>query len=88
MAEALRERARERGARVTVIGPAPAYIARRADRWRWNVVLRGDDPAALLEGGLEAALVGRRGPRVAAVTESGSMAHADFGESCEDVRPR
>ena len=36
-----------------VIGPAPAYIARRADRWRWNVVLRGDDPAALLEGGLE-----------------------------------
>ena len=53
MAEALRERARERGARVTVIGPAPAYIARRADRWRWNVVLRGDDPAALLEGGLE-----------------------------------
>jgi len=54
MAEALRERARERNARVTVIGPAPAYIARRADRWRWNVVLRGDDPAALLDGGLEA----------------------------------
>ena len=53
MAEALRQRALERGARVTVIGPAPAYIARRADRWRWNVVLRGDDPAALLEGGLE-----------------------------------
>ncbi len=54
MAEVLRDRARERGARVTVIGPAPAYIARRADRWRWNVVLRGDDPVALLEGGLEA----------------------------------
>ncbi|MBA2315885.1 MAG: hypothetical protein H0V87_10890, partial [Chloroflexi bacterium] len=32
---------------------APAYIARRADRWRWNVVLRGTDPAALLDGGLE-----------------------------------
>ena len=49
----LDRRANELGARVTVIGPAPAYIARRADRWRWNVVLRGDDPATLLEGGLE-----------------------------------
>ena len=29
---------------VAVVGPAPAYIARRADRWRWNVVLRGADP--------------------------------------------
>ena len=36
-----------------ILGPAPAYIARRADRWRWNVVLRGADPAALLDGGLE-----------------------------------
>jgi primosomal protein N' (replication factor Y) len=53
MAERLRSRAQEREARVTVIGPAPAYIARRADRWRWNLVLRGDDPAALLDGGLE-----------------------------------
>jgi primosomal protein N' (replication factor Y) len=53
MVERLRTRAQERGVRVTVIGPAPAYIARRADRWRWNVVLRGDDPAALLDGGLE-----------------------------------
>ena len=35
-------------------GPAPAYIARRADRWRWNVVLRGADPVALLDGGVEA----------------------------------
>jgi primosomal protein N' len=49
-AERLRTRARERGAAVTVIGPAPAYIARRADRWRWNVVLRGDDPVRLLDG--------------------------------------
>ena len=39
--------------RVEVIGPAPAYIAKRADRWRWNVVLRGPDPAELLDGGLE-----------------------------------
>lgn len=54
MAGRLRERAVERGARVTVVGPAPAYVARRGGRWRFNVVLRGDDPAALLEGGLEA----------------------------------
>jgi len=54
MADRLRARAGERGAAVAVVGPAPAYIARRADRWRYNVVLRGDDPAALLDGGLDA----------------------------------
>ncbi len=54
MVARLRERALERGARVTVVGPAPAYVARRGGRWRFNVVLRGDDPVALLEGGLEA----------------------------------
>ena len=41
MAERLRARAAERATR-SVVGPAPAYIARRADRWRCNVVLRGD----------------------------------------------
>ncbi len=55
MAQRLRERSVERASGVTVVGPAPAYIARRADRWRWNVVLRGVDPVALLDGGLEAA---------------------------------
>jgi primosomal protein N' (replication factor Y) len=54
MADLLRARAAERAARVDVIGPAPAYVARRAERWRWNVVLRGPDPAALLDGGLAA----------------------------------
>jgi primosomal protein N' len=33
---------------VEVLGPAPAYVARRAGRWRWNVVLRGDRPLELL----------------------------------------
>ena len=33
---------------VDVLGPAPAYIARRAGRWRWNVVLRGNRPLELL----------------------------------------
>jgi hypothetical protein len=26
----------------------PAYVARRAGRWRFHVVLRGPDPVALL----------------------------------------
>ncbi len=51
-ADRLRILAAERRLSVEVIGPAPAYIARRAGRWRWNVVLRGTDPVALLDGGL------------------------------------
>lgn len=54
MAQRLRDRSAERGSRDTVVGPAPAYIARRADRWRWNIVLRGPDPVGLLDGGLDA----------------------------------
>jgi primosomal protein N' len=54
MAALLRERATQRGAAVSVVGPAPAYIARRADRWRWNIVLRGADPVAILDGGVDA----------------------------------
>ncbi|HVM30173.1 MAG TPA: primosomal protein N' [Candidatus Limnocylindrales bacterium] len=52
MADALRERADRgpAGARTDVLGPAPAYIARRAGRWRFNLVLRGGDPLALLGG--------------------------------------
>lgn len=47
-ADQLRSRAAELGRNVDVMGPAVAYIARRADRWRFNVVLRGDDPLAVL----------------------------------------
>jgi primosomal protein N' (replication factor Y) len=36
------------GIKVAVLGPAPAYIARRAGRWRWNVILRGDRPVEIL----------------------------------------
>jgi primosomal protein N' (replication factor Y) len=54
MADRLRAIAADRGEPVEVIGPAPAYIARRAERWRWNVVLRGPNPASILDGGLEA----------------------------------
>ncbi|HEY7599402.1 MAG TPA: helicase-related protein, partial [Candidatus Limnocylindrales bacterium] len=50
MVATLRARAAEMGRRVEVLGPAAAYIARRAGRWRLNVVLRGDDPLAVLGG--------------------------------------
>jgi primosomal protein N' len=50
MVERLRIRVSEVGARVTVLGPVPAYIARRGGRWRFHVVLRGDEPSAVLGG--------------------------------------
>ena len=46
----LRTRATDEGLRVSVLGPVPAYVARRGGRWRFHVVLRGDDPRALLGG--------------------------------------
>jgi primosomal protein N' (replication factor Y) len=46
----LRERATAMAAGVTVLGPVPAYIPRRAGRWRFHVVLRGADPVAVLGG--------------------------------------
>jgi primosomal protein N' (replication factor Y) (superfamily II helicase) len=49
MAERLRAAALAQGSRVQVAGPAPAYVARRGDRWRYHVILRGADPVALLD---------------------------------------
>ncbi len=49
-ADELRERAVVEGRRVSVLGPVPAYVARRGGRWRFHVVLRGDDPLGLLRG--------------------------------------
>ena len=48
MAERLRQRAAGRG--TVVIGPAPAYIARRNDRWRYHVIVRGEHPVGVLGG--------------------------------------
>ncbi|MGK2849347.1 MAG: replication restart helicase PriA [Candidatus Limnocylindrales bacterium] len=48
MATRLRDRATALAMRMDVAGPAPAYIARRNDRWRFHVVLRGADPMAVL----------------------------------------
>ncbi|OGO54320.1 MAG: primosomal protein N' [Chloroflexi bacterium RBG_16_72_14] len=49
MAERLRARAVEVGSGIVVAGPAPAYVARRGERWRYNLVLRGADPVSLLD---------------------------------------
>jgi primosomal protein N' (replication factor Y) (superfamily II helicase) len=50
MADRLRAAAaRASGPTADILGPAPAYIARRAGRWRWNVVLRGERPLDLLD---------------------------------------
>ena len=52
MAAALRARAAAHAGPppAAVLGPVPAYVARRAGRWRFHVVLRGPDPMALLGG--------------------------------------
>jgi primosomal protein N' (replication factor Y) len=34
------------GAGVEALGPLPAYVARRANRWRFQVVLRASDTAS------------------------------------------
>lgn len=31
-----------------ILGPAPAFVRRVRGRYRWQIILRGDDPAALL----------------------------------------
>jgi primosomal protein N' (replication factor Y) len=50
MAESLRRKAAEASADVEVLGPAPAYIARRGGKWRFHVVIRGNDPMVVLGG--------------------------------------
>jgi primosomal protein N' (replication factor Y) (superfamily II helicase) len=50
MATRLRARAQELVSDVAVLGPVPAYIARRGGRWRFHVVLRGTRPQAVLGG--------------------------------------
>ena len=49
MAIRLREASQAGGSRTVVLGPVPAYIARRGGRWRFHLVLRGPDPRSVLE---------------------------------------
>jgi primosomal protein N' (replication factor Y) (superfamily II helicase) len=49
LAAELRARADERHVDVRIVGPAPAFVSRRAGRWRFHLVLRGSDPVAVLD---------------------------------------
>ncbi|MFN2203707.1 MAG: primosomal protein N' [Caldilineaceae bacterium] len=53
MAERLRRRTHAFGLTAenhSLVGPAPAYFARVRGRYRWQIVLRCDDPSAVLRG--------------------------------------
>ncbi len=51
MAEQLRAWIKEQGLRQTeLVGPAPCFFARISGQYRWQIVLRGPDPASLLRG--------------------------------------
>ena len=82
-------RAAERGRDVAVLGPAPAYIARRADRWRWNLVLRGSDPVGPPRRRARAAVVRRRGSGHPPVTRCRGTLRADCAarDAWHDMTP-
>jgi primosomal protein N' len=48
MQRALAHRRVEMGSDSDVVGPSPAYVPRLRGRWRWQILLRGRDPAALV----------------------------------------
>jgi len=48
MAGRLRQAAAAAGSDAVVLGPIPAYVARRGGRWRFHLVLRGSDPRRVL----------------------------------------
>ncbi len=51
LSHTLRERVAQLGLSNTdVIGPAPCFVGRIRGRYRWQIVLRGPDPAVLLRG--------------------------------------
>jgi len=48
MQRALALRRAQLGADAEIIGPSPAYVPRVRGRWRWHVLIKGSDPAAIL----------------------------------------
>jgi primosomal protein N' (replication factor Y) len=50
MANKLRTEMEQRGLpNLDVLGPSPAFLPRIRGRWRWNIIIRGNEPASLLE---------------------------------------
>jgi primosomal protein N' (replication factor Y) len=47
---ALAHRRSELGSETEITGPSPAYVQRLRGRWRWQLLLRGRDPADLVRG--------------------------------------
>jgi primosomal protein N' (replication factor Y) len=45
---ALARRRAELGADADVLGPSPAYVPRVRGRWRWQLLIRGREPAAIV----------------------------------------
>ena len=50
LAQWLAAEIRRLGVRADLIGPAPCFISRAGDRYRWQIVLRLPDPTPLLRG--------------------------------------
>ncbi len=48
LARALVQRRAVLGSDTMVVGPSEAYVPRVRGRWRWQIVLRGSDPSALI----------------------------------------
>ncbi len=48
IARVLAKRRAELGSDVDIAGPSPAYVPRLRGRWRWQIMLRGRDPASLV----------------------------------------
>jgi primosomal protein N' (replication factor Y) len=48
LGKALELRRSELGSHSDVVGPAPAYVPRVRGRWRWQLLLRGREPAELV----------------------------------------
>ena len=47
---ALAHRRGELGTDTEILGPSPAYVPRVRGRWRWQLLLRGREPAGLIRG--------------------------------------
>jgi primosomal protein N' (replication factor Y) len=50
LGRALAHRRSELGSETEITGPSPAYVQRLRGRWRWQLLLRGRDPADLVRG--------------------------------------
>lgn len=44
----LKERIREEGMKIRLIGPAPCFFPRLNGKYRWHIILRGTDPVRLI----------------------------------------